>query len=120
KTASVGFGGKFKAGSWQPVRLTLVAGSRGTRGHLELVVSDGDRAPVVYANEQAAALDLAANEETSMLLYAKAGPVEAHITVQLRGEEGIEWSYDVSRHLSPALRSTQELIVGVGPSVGLE
>src|SRR5689334_9009389 len=48
KTAKIGFGGKFKAGFWQPVRLTVVAGSLGARGRLELMISDGDQAPVVY------------------------------------------------------------------------
>ena len=47
KKVSVGFGGKFKAGFWQPVRVTVVAGAAGAQGRLELVVPDGDQVPVV-------------------------------------------------------------------------
>ena len=49
KSAAVGFGGKFKAGFWQPVWLTLVAGSAGGSGQLELVVADGDQTPAVFS-----------------------------------------------------------------------
>src|SRR5687768_9722928 len=68
KAASVGIGGKFKAGFWQPVRLTVVAGQQGAKGRVELVVPDGDQSPVVYGNEQLAELDLAAGEEAKLLL----------------------------------------------------
>src|SRR5262245_29175466 len=74
KSASVGFGGKFKAGFWQPVRVTLVAGSA-VRGRLEILATDGDQMPVIYANEQLPELNLAAGQEASFWLYAKSGPI---------------------------------------------
>src|SRR5687767_10473258 len=73
QSASVGFGGKFKAGFWQPVRLTLVAGPEGATGRLEVVVPDGDQTPVVYANESVPALKLTAGEKAEVVLYAKSG-----------------------------------------------
>src|SRR5947207_7495712 len=56
KSATVGFGGKFKAGFWQPVRLTVVAGPKGAKGRLELQIADGDQAPVVYRDESRGAI----------------------------------------------------------------
>jgi hypothetical protein len=118
KQASVGFGGKFKAGFWQPVRLTVAAGSAGAKGRLELVVPDGDQMPVVYRDARRGGLDLGAGQEQSLLLYAKSGPIATPLTVQLRGEGGVLWSREIARGVS-ALRSTQELVVGLGPPVGL-
>lgn len=120
KTASVGIGGKFKAGFWQPVRLKLAAGLEGARGRVELISPDGDQAPVVYANEQAGELNLAAGEEVELLLYAKVGPVAAPLTAQLREQGKVVWSQDLSRLTSKAMLPTQELILGIGPSMGLE
>jgi hypothetical protein len=119
KTASIGFGGKFKAGFWQPVRLTVVAGPEGARGQLELVVLDGDQAPVVYRDDLRGQIDLQSNQEHSLLLYAKSGPIAAGITVRLVDQGIVVWSHDISLR-GAALRSTQELIVGIGPSAGLE
>jgi hypothetical protein len=119
KTAGVGIAGKFKAGFWQPVRLTVVAGAEGARGRLELVVPDGDQAPVIYANEEAAPVNLTAGQEGTFLLYAKMGPVAAPITVQLRQDGRVAWSHALTG-LPPALLATQELILGIGPPVGLE
>src|SRR5207253_4812564 len=83
KSATVGFGGKFKAGFWQPVRLTVIAGPAGARGRLELQVTDGDQAPVVYRDESRGAVDLSPGEETTTHLYCKSGPIAAPITVRL-------------------------------------
>src|SRR5262245_52424438 len=91
KAASIGFGGKFKAGFWQPVRLTVVAGPEGARGRLELVVADGDQAPVVYRDDQRGQIDLNADGEQSVLLYAKSGPIAAAFTVRLVDEGMVVW-----------------------------
>jgi hypothetical protein len=120
QAASVGFGGKFKAGFWQPVRLKLAAGPTGARGRLELVAPDGDQSPVIYGNEQAAELNLTAAQEASVLLYAKSGPVASPLTLQLRQGDEIGWSQNLSPLLPLALLATQELVVGIGPQVGLE
>jgi hypothetical protein len=120
QAASVGFGGKFKAGFWQPVRLTLAARSQAVRGRLELVVPDGDQVPVVYGNEQAGEFSLAAGEKAEVLLYAKTGPIAAPIRVQLRSDGRVVWSQNLSPLVGPALVATQELTVGLGPPIGLE
>src|SRR5688500_10281632 len=82
--ASIGFGGKYKAGFWNPVRLSLRGGPAGAKGQLELMIADGDQVPVIFAGEGRSELDLAPNEEVTLLLYAKVGPIAAPIQVQLR------------------------------------
>lgn len=120
KAASVGFGGKFKAGFWQPVRLTVQAGPAGAKGRLELISPDGDQAPVIYANEQVPELNLAADHEASLLLYARIGPVGAPLTAQLRSGDKVLWSHDLTPLVPRALLPTQELIVGLGPPPGID
>jgi len=119
KSATVGFGGKFKAGFWQPVRLTVIAGPEGAQGRLELQVADGDQAPAVYRDESRGAIDLSPGEETTTHLYCKSGPIAAPMSVRLVRGGGVIWSAELLVS-PPALRSTQELVVGIGPPVGLE
>src|SRR5262245_11005815 len=119
KSATVGFGGKFKAGFWQPVRLKVAAGPDGARGRLELQAPDGDQAPVVYRDEARGLIDLSAGEETTTLLYFKSGPITSPISLRLMANDTVVWSQDLFVS-PPALRSTQELVVGVGPPIGLD
>src|SRR5947207_15013914 len=83
KKAIIGFGGKFKAGFWQPVRVTVVAGAAGARGRLELVVPDGDQMPVVYRDSNRGPLELRADPAQTGLLYVKSGTTEAPRGVRL-------------------------------------
>jgi len=120
KQARLGFGGKYKAGFWQPVWVTVVAGPAGAQGQLEVVIPDGDQMPAAYRNdENRGRLDLAAGEEATRLVYAKSGPAGASLSVQLRGESGVSWSH-AAPPLAPPLKSTQELVVGIGPPIGLD
>jgi hypothetical protein len=119
KDAKVGFGGKFKAGFWQPVSLTLVAGSAGARGQLELVVADGDQTPAVFLDAERGSIDLAAGGEKTILLYCKSGPAAAAITARLVDNSKVVWSQELEGS-RPLLRSTQEFIVGLGAPAGLE
>jgi hypothetical protein len=119
KDAKVGFGGKFKAGFWQPVWLTLVGGPGGTRGKLELVVADGDQTPAVFLDAERGSIDLAAGSEKTILLYCKSGPATAAITVRLVNNDKVVWSQELTAS-RPPLHSTQEFIVGLGAPIGLE
>jgi hypothetical protein len=120
KEVRVGFNGKFKAGFWQPIWVTVLAGPAGAKGRLEVVIPDGDQMPAVYRNgEDRGQLDLAAGEQATRLLYARSGPAGASITLQLHGEGGVSWS-QIASPLAPPLRSTQELVVGIGPPIGLD
>jgi hypothetical protein len=117
--ASIGFGGKYKSGFWNPVIVSLQAGDRGAAGELELVVPDGDHVPVIFADETAGRIDLAPGQQTTVMLYAKTGPIAAPVTLRLHGEGGEIWSHDLSGLVTPAQLATQELVVGIGPDVGL-
>jgi hypothetical protein len=119
KDAKVGFGGKFKAGFWQPVWLTLVAGPGGVRGQLELVVADGDQTPAVFQDTERGLLDLAAGSEKTILLYCKSGPATAAITARLVHDNKVVWSQEIGGS-RPLLHSTQEFVVGLGAPAGLE
>jgi hypothetical protein len=115
--ASIGFGGKYKSGFWNPITVSLQAGSQGAAGQLELVIPDGDHAPVIFADETAGKIDLAPNEQATIQLYAKTGPIASPITLRLRSRAGEVWSQGLAA--TPALLATQELVVGIGPDTGL-
>jgi hypothetical protein len=119
KSATIGFGGKFKAGFWQPVWLTLVAGSAGARGQLELVVADGDQTPAVFFDAERGSIDLSVGSERTILLYCKSGPATAAITARLVDGNRVVWSQELEGS-RPLLHSTQEFIVGLGAPAGLE
>jgi hypothetical protein len=119
KDAVVGFGGKFKPGFWQPVRLTVAAGATAVRGKLELIAPDGDQTPVVYRDPARGQIDLAAGDERSLVLYGKSGPIDVPFEVRFVTDSGIAWSRSIESQ-RPTLRSTQDLIVGIGPPIGLE
>jgi hypothetical protein len=122
KSATVGVGGRYKAGYWTPIWLDLQAGPEGARGQLETVTPDGDNVPVIYGDDSAGVIDLAAGQEQRLLRYAKTGPAAATIRVQLRtaGERGeqVVWSHELSGLPAP-LAATQELVVGIGPALDL-
>lgn len=118
--ASIGPGGRFKSGFWNPVWLTVQAGPQGAQGKLEVIIPDGDQVPVIYGEQAHGELQLAVGQEASILLYAKTGPLNAPVRVQLRGEAGVVWSQDISRLLTEPLLPTQELVVSIGPPVDLE
>ena len=118
--AAIGLGGKYKAGFWNPVWLTVQAGPHGAEGKLEVIIPDGDQVPVIYGDEANATLQLAAGNEANVLLYAKVGPLNAPVRVQLRGKAGTVWSQDITSLLTQPLLPTQELVVGIGPAVDLE
>lgn len=119
KASKIGFSGKFKAGFWQPIWLTVVAGPSGARGQLELVVADGDQTPAVFRDSERSALDLAAGTEKTILLYCQSGPATAPITARLTSEDKILWTETLPAS-TPPLRSTQDFVVTLGPSIGID
>jgi len=113
---SIGFGGKFKSGFWQPVWVTLTAGKFGAQGRLELVAADGDQTPVIYTDPQAAELVLGNWQQSTILLYAKSGPISSPIKAQFRMRGQVVWQKELA---TPTLGATHELVVGIGPDAGL-
>src|SRR5262245_54101892 len=84
KSVSVGFGGKFKPGFWQPVRIHVQAGPQGTKGKFEAVALDGDQVPAIYRDTLHGSIDLLNDAYgTTVTMYAKSGPILAPFTVRL-------------------------------------
>ena len=117
KSSRIGFGGKFKSGHWQPIRITVATNMGDVRGRFEVVAADGDQTPVIYTNEQAPECNLAAGQEATALLYAKSGPIGSPISVRFRTSGEVVWQKDLP---APNLGAVQELVVGIGPACGLE
>ena len=117
KSATVGFGGKFKSGHWCPVRLALMAPKFGTTGRLELAAADGDQTPAIYADEDEEQLNIGPGEMKIVERYVKSGPIGSPIKARFQMDGRVVWEQDLG---APALGATQELVVGLGPSAGLE
>lgn len=116
----IGFGGKYKAGYWAPVWLTLRAGSQPVRGDLSLESTDGDNIPVIFAAEPPAEIHLAKGQSATFLRYVKFGPVRAPLALLIQREGQTILRHDLSRLLPAALLSTRELVVTLGPEAGVD
>ena len=116
----LGLGAKFKAGFWQPLWVTLRAGQAAAEGQLEVVIADSDQTPAVYANQPHGRLALGPGQGGQYLLYARSGPVDSRVTLQLRNGPTVVWSHTLTVDPADAVRSTQPLVVGVGGDIGLE
>jgi hypothetical protein len=120
ESVRLGLGAKFKAGFWQPLWVTLRAGQAAAEGQLEVVIADGDQTPAVYANQPHGRLALSPGQGGQYLLYARSGPVDSRVTLQLRNGPTVVWSQTLTVDPADAVRSTQPLVVGVGGDIGLE
>ena len=125
----VGFADRYKVGHWTPMVFRIRGGDQAVTGVVELTLPDGDGVPSRVTSRKPVRLE--AGVETEVTLYAKPGRVDGTLTVTLwpdkddRGEPLARASFDAapradSRHHRTALRATRELVVCVGPSIGIE
>jgi len=119
----IGFDGKYKSGYWTPVWLTLSGSNTSDSSSLQLNTfsSDGDNVPVVYPAEGNASLTLN-DKSPAELRYVRMGPIRGRVGVELRSGEGnqVVWSESLRDLVPPPLAATQELLVTIGPDVGVE
>lgn len=118
----IGFDGKYKAGFWAPVTLTLSAGGQQpVEGELSILATDGDNVPVVYPNERKQAI-VAGDTAQQHLRYFRMGPQRGKLAAQLQaGDSGkVIWSQSLRDLTPPPLAATQELLVTIGPDLGLD
>lgn len=119
----IGLGGKFKVGYWTPVWLAVTAGNEPISGHVELSTPDGEGVPVVFVADDAPAIEIDAHRTQVVLRYVKFGQLGGALTARLRSaadEEHVLFSASFSAGTLPTpLASTDELIVGLGPDIGL-
>jgi len=119
----VGFNGRYRVGFWTPVEVTLRGGKEQLSGELELILPDGDGVP--YRVPSPRILLLPFGNQTS-LLYVKFGSQESSLRVAFRADNRDSFSrtFDTSAVGEDALpvpmETSQELIVAVGPSLGIE
>ena len=113
-----GFSGHFKVGYWTPFEVVLRGGSEPVRGHVELVVLDGDAVPTRVRAPDGEPLALEPGEEKTVLLDAKIGQLKSDVTVGFRSEGRLIASRRLSttadEELIHIMPSGQELIVWLG------
>ncbi|MCY2993333.1 MAG: hypothetical protein NTY19_36465 [Planctomycetota bacterium] len=120
----VGFAGKYKVGYWTPVWVTVVAGDTAVSGSLELTTPDGDGVPARFVDAAAPSVQVTAHQTQTVLRYVKFGQLRGDLTVRWVDENDRE--REVTRRTFAAAElpapssSTDELIVALGPALGLE
>ncbi len=123
----VGFGGKYKVGSWTPVVVTLAGGGASAGGRLEVVVSDPDGVKTRTTTLGGESVEIPAGKERSFLLYAKFGRVNGNLTVDFFGDGGRRQSKTFAARgsgtrpdtIPPAVLASQRLLVTVGHPIGV-
>ena len=85
-----GLAGRSKVGFWTPFTVELQAGGSEVRGHVEIVLPDGDGVPSrVRAPAGDDGLVLRPGERRQVPLYAKLGQLSSELTVAFRGSAGL-------------------------------
>ncbi len=79
----VGFGGRYKVGSWSSGEITITGGSAPFKGHVTIVVPDNDGIPTRITAPPAGDLQVAAGESAIVPVYFKQGQLGGAITVEL-------------------------------------
>ena len=124
----VGFEGIYKVGYWTPVTVTLRGGVESNTGAVELLVPDGDGVDTVVTTLAAAPVQTRPGVVTEpVMMYAKFGRTDSGLRVRyvVDGKAQVEQEFPASVQQSEqfvphARPSTDELILTVGPSVGVD
>lgn len=120
----VGFGQeqRYKVGVWTPATVTLRGGASPQSGTLELTVQDADQQAVRHRQS----VNVPAGSDLDIDFLVRFGVLDCEATVIFISDEGerVQRAFSVAgadsaERLSPPLKSSQELIVSIGPSVGL-
>jgi len=134
----VGFGGRYKVGHWAPVNIEVRGGTQSLSARLQLELPDGEGEPtrLLYSDAAATtagtelqqrAFPMAAGQTLPLSTVAKFGKLDGTLQVSLfdgqtplasrkfETDEAVD-----GQGLNTPLFSTQELIVNLGPSAGIE
>lgn len=128
-SVQVGLGGKYRAGLWTPVEVTL----RGNRSSAEpvqvsLVTPDGDNLPTRISTSAKEPVWLAPGKESRVVLYARFGRSSGTLTVEIYGKDSLVAQRVLTASetcgedtFPPAIGATSRMIVAVGKSsLGVE
>ena len=119
----VGMCGQYKAGLWTPVEVLLRGGSEPWSGQVAAITPDGDGMPCRFFSPTDPTCSVQPGDSKSISLFVKFGRTEPSLTVQLFQSEGAvqvhrefkATAVELPSVFPRALRSTEGLIVVVGP-----
>ena len=116
--AAIGLGGKYKAGFWNPVWLTMQAGPQGRRAGWRLSFPTAIRFRCFWrpAGGQHRPGRRQGDEPAAVCQDRPAGRAGQRAACADRVGESKLWSQDISSLLAQPLLPTQELVVGIGPT----
>jgi hypothetical protein len=121
ESVKIGFNGVYKSGHWTPVWVTLANAGPGADVRLQIAARDSEGVEAILVRAGDRPLRLNADGKTVALQYVKSGRVGSGMKVRVVGDRGELAERALSAgELGPAAPSTQELIVGFSPSIGLE
>lgn len=122
KSVQIGFDGNYRVGHWTPLQITVAGGSKDVRGRVEVTAPDSDGVRVTYGDADHLPVEVRAGEEITVSRYIKFGRTRTNLTVRLvdEGKELAARTFSPPSEMRPPLSSTQEMIVSVGPSIGIE
>lgn len=121
----VGFQGRYKAGQWAPAEVVLQGGAVPVTGQVELTVPDGNGAP---SRVTAPKVLLTPGQTQTVKLFARFG-FDSDLRVEFRslddGRVKAERNFDTAivdgeEPTGETMKAVDELILNVGPSVGVE
>ena len=123
----VGFEGRYKVGYWTPVEVTLRGGTESFTGAIQLFVPDGDGVQTRVATLETSPVQTVPGVATSpVVMYCKFGRTDGDLLVRFVADGKIRAEREYrpglgqdERHIPYALPSTDELILTLGPSVGI-
>ncbi len=121
---TVGFNGVYKVGVWTPVEVELRGGSESQSGRLVLATPDIDDVMTEVVSEE---IILEGDGSTTVRMFVRFGAVRTQLRATFVPRAGGTpttriWSHDGvgSQKLPEAVASHRQLVLGVGPDVGLD
>lgn len=116
EAVQIGWEGKYKAGHWTRLKLTLSSNEK-VRGSLRLIVPDGDGVPVAFGDEEAP-LEFQLGESQTTERYVQAGSIRSTITAEFLAETGGTWRQTLA--VPAPLSATQSIVLTLGPEIGVK
>lgn len=122
----VGFEGHYKVGYWTPVEVTLKGGAQAETGGVELLVADGDGVLTQVRTPPDRSVRTIPGQTATALLYVKFGRSGGGLTVRyvVEGKRRVQRTFAAGmeiddRHILYAMPTHDELILSIGPALGL-
>jgi hypothetical protein len=119
ESVDIGFSGTYKVGHWTPIWITVSGVSQMSELRVELETVDGDGVQVTYRDERSMWWYSSEQGQRHLLQYVKTGRTRAPLKVRvLVGDQVLAERRFSAGELPVPERSTQQLILVLGPSIG--